>query len=76
MIELNTRIQFALLIAMNQSSNVTKTLFIQTVLKAQALASNATFLLNNASSLAQSAVKIHSQPNTKCNIVLSFSNIY
>jgi hypothetical protein len=50
---------------------VTKTLFIQTVLKAQALASNATFLLNNASSLAQSASTL---ANSQVSMQLSLLN--
>jgi hypothetical protein len=71
MIELNSGIQSALLVAINQSSTQTKALTIRAVLKAQASASNATFLLNHASSLAQSASTL---ANSQVSMQLSLLN--
>ena len=65
MIRLNSAIQSGLLLAINQSNTQTRALMSQAVLKAQASASNAAYLMNQTSSFAKIASSLSSSQVSK-----------
>ena len=71
MIRLNSEMQSGLLLAINQSNTETNAIVTKAVLKAQASASNATFLLNQTSSFAQSASSLASSQVSQQLLLLS-----